>query len=215
FSTADTTVYWDQSLKTVRLKEGVLDPVGGGAYGFFNDTLLSSGWGVLEVRAGHGENPEPDKITFFLAGYLEGYLTARQIMDHYTNMYPQLIRSPEVLHKVQEFMTQQDAWSRQQVKLNQSSDPLWRHAGLPLSLFAVQFLNAVGDLLDLIPALGLGPRPPHGDRDLGWPDMGHCSALIKMLPGFENLFFAHSSWYTYAATMRIYKHWDFHIQDGS
>jgi len=70
------TVYWDQSLKTVRLKEGVLDPRGGGAYGFFNDTLLSSGWGVLEVRAGHGVTPEPDEITFFLAGYLEGYLTA-------------------------------------------------------------------------------------------------------------------------------------------
>lgn len=43
--------------------------------------------------------------------------------------------------------------------------------------------------------------------------MGHCSALIKMLPGYENLLFAHSSWYTYAATMRIYKHWDFHISD--
>jgi len=28
---------------------------------------------------------------------------------------------------------QQDAWSRQQVKLNQSSDPLWRHAGLVLA----------------------------------------------------------------------------------
>lgn len=35
----------------------------------------------------------------------------------------------------------------------------------------------------------------------------------QMLPGFENLLFAHSSWYTYAATMRIYKHWDFHITE--
>ncbi|KAK6311775.1 hypothetical protein J4Q44_G00174390 [Coregonus suidteri] len=43
--------------------------------------------------------------------------------------------------------------------------------------------------------------------------MGHCSALIKMLPGFENLLFAHSSWYTYAATMRIYKHWDFYLSE--
>ena len=34
-----------------------------------------------------------------------------------------------------------------------------------------------------------------------------------MLPGFENLLFAHSSWYTYAATMRIYKHWDFHVTE--
>ncbi|MEQ2262200.1 Phospholipase B-like 1 [Xenotaenia resolanae] len=34
-----------------------------------------------------------------------------------------------------------------------------------------------------------------------------------MLPGYENLLFGHSSWYTYAATMRIYKHWDFRVSD--
>ena len=48
----------------------------------------------------------------------------------------------------------------------------------PLSLFAIQFLNAVGDLLDLIPALAPGVRPPMGG--LRWPEMGHCSALIKV-----------------------------------
>ena len=48
----------------------------------------------------------------------------------------------------------------------------------PLSLFAIQFLNAVGDLLDLIPALSPGARPPLGG--LRWPEMGHCSALIKV-----------------------------------
>lgn len=34
-----------------------------------------------------------------------------------------------------------------------------------------------------------------------------------MLPGYENLLFAHSSWYVYAATMRIFKHWDFKVQE--
>ena len=28
---------------------------------------------------------------------------------------------------------QQDAWSREQVKLNQSTDPLWRHTGFILA----------------------------------------------------------------------------------
>lgn len=41
-----------------------------------------------------------------------------------------------------------------------------------------------------------------------------CSARCsQVLPGFENLLFAHSSWYTYAATMRIYKHWDFSVAE--
>ncbi|TDH02607.1 hypothetical protein EPR50_G00154580 [Perca flavescens] len=236
FASADkmtaATVYWDPQHKMVVLKEGVLE-TDGDAYGYLNDTLSSTGWSILEIRAGYGKTPETDEVTFFLAGYLEGFLTAQQMMDHYANMYPQLIHDPKILSPVQNFMAKQDEWTREQVKLNKSSDPLWKHAGFivaqmdglqagvahwakeqgkkPLSLFDVQFLNAVGDLLDLIPALVPTSNPPL--RNYKLPGMGHCSALIKMLPGFENLLFAHSSWYTYAATMRIYKHWDFHISE--
>uniref|UniRef100_A0A3Q1JAU7 Phospholipase B-like n=1 Tax=Anabas testudineus TaxID=64144 RepID=A0A3Q1JAU7_ANATE len=236
FAAADkmtaATVYWDSQHKIVKLKEGVLETEGD-AYGYLNSTLFSTGWSVLEIRAGYGQTPETDELTFFLAGYLEGFLTAQQIMDHYTNMYPQLIQDPKVLSKVQTFMKDQDAWVRQQVKLNKTSDPLWKHAGYivaqldglqagvadwakkqgkkPLSLFDIQFLSAVGDLLDLIPALVPSATIPV--QKYKRPGMGHCSALIKMLPGYENLMFGHSSWYTYAATMRIYKHWDFHITE--
>ncbi|XP_030649443.1 phospholipase B-like 1 [Chanos chanos] len=226
------TVYWDASHKTVNLKKGVLEKQGD-AYGYYNDSLAQTGWGVLEIRAGYGETPEPDEVTYFLAGYLEGYLTAPEMYNHYNNMYPQVIQDPKVLLVVKDFMKKQDAWARQQVKLNKSSDPLWAHMGFilaqtdglqagvadwaksegkePLSLFAVQFLNAVGDLLDLIPALVPGSNPPLGE--FKEPPMGHCSALIKMLPGYENLLFAHSSWYTYAAMLRIYKHWDFKLSE--
>ncbi|XP_008328494.1 phospholipase B-like 1 [Cynoglossus semilaevis] len=226
------TVYWDAEQKTVVLKEGVLEKQGD-AYGYLNNSLSATGWSVLEIRAGYGKTPETDEVTFFLAGYLEGYLTAQQMMDHYTNMYPELIRDPKVLGPVQAFMKDQDSWVREQVKLKKSSDPLWKHVGFimaqmdglqagvrdwakkqgkkPLLMFAIQFLNAVGDLLDLIPALVPKSHPPL--RDFKLPGMGHCSALIKMLPGFENLLFAHSSWYTFAATMRIYKHWDFHVSE--
>ncbi|KAI1886721.1 hypothetical protein AGOR_G00198710 [Albula goreensis] len=200
----------------------------GGAYGYFNDTLSHNGWGVLELRAGYGKTPETDEKTFFLAGYLEGFLTAGQMFSHYTNMYPQVIKDPKVLGPLKDFMSKQDLWTREQVKVNKNSDPLWQHMGLilaqmdglqagaahwaksrqrePLSMFAVWFLNAVGDLLDLIPALVPANR-------FKVPGMGHCSALIKMLPGYENLLLAHSSWYTYAATMRIYKHWDFRLTE--
>ncbi|XP_037544816.1 phospholipase B, partial [Nematolebias whitei] len=93
-------------------------------------------------------------------------------------------------------MADQDSWVREQVKLNKSSSPLWKHVGFivaqmdglqagvaewakrqgrkPLSLFDVQFLNAVGDLLDLIPTLL--SKAPH--RKFRSPGMGHCSALI-------------------------------------
>lgn len=70
------TVYWDPTHKAVLLKEGVLDKAGD-AYGYYNDSFSSTGWGVLEIRAGYGDSPEPDDVTYFLAGYLEGFLTAR------------------------------------------------------------------------------------------------------------------------------------------
>lgn len=69
------TVYWDPQHKLVMLKEGVLE-VEGDAYGYLNDTLSSTGWSVLEIRAGYGKTSN-DEITFFLAGYLEGFLTAQ------------------------------------------------------------------------------------------------------------------------------------------
>lgn len=131
----------------------------------------------------------------------------------------------------------QDSWTREQVRVSQSSDPLWRHVGFivaqmdglqagaadwaktkgkkvlvflclpdtcwfmfcflgtpvspqvclsyahvlffpqPLSLFDIQFLNAVGDLLDLIPALAPSSSPLLRYKR---PGMGHCSALIKV-----------------------------------
>lgn len=71
----EATVHWDAAQKSVILKEGVMETEGG-AYGYFNDTLLLSGWGVLEICAGCGGTAQRDETTFFLAGYLEGYLTA-------------------------------------------------------------------------------------------------------------------------------------------
>lgn len=79
----EATVYWDAAQKSVILKEGVMEP-DGGAYGYFNDTLLLSGWGVLEICAGYGGiTTQEDETTFFLAGYLEGYLTAGYVILHF------------------------------------------------------------------------------------------------------------------------------------
>uniref|UniRef100_A0A8C2NA07 Phospholipase B-like n=1 Tax=Capra hircus TaxID=9925 RepID=A0A8C2NA07_CAPHI len=152
--------------------------------------------------------------------------------DHFTNLYPQLIKERSMLNKVQDFLTKQDQWTREKIKYYKN-DPFWKHAGYvmaqldglfvgatkrailegtkPITLFQIQFLNAIGDLLDLIPSLS--PTKNSSLKFFKRWDMGHCSALIKVLPGFENIFFAHSSWYTYAAMLRIYKHWDFNIVD--
>uniref|UniRef100_A0A8B9K679 Phospholipase B-like n=1 Tax=Astyanax mexicanus TaxID=7994 RepID=A0A8B9K679_ASTMX len=224
------SVSWEPVQQSVLLEEVLReDSV---VYGFYNHSLEHTGWGVLELRAGYGQTEHSDDITYFLAGYLEGYLTAPQMASHYLNMHSHLIKDKKVLKPQLSsfpFLSDQDSWAREQVRLNENNDPLWQQVGLtlaqldglhagaahwarsrhkrPLSVFAVQFLNAIGDLLDLIPVLR--SRSSFFLDSFRMPGMGHCSALIKMLPGYENLLFAHSSWYTYAASMRIYKHWDF------
>lgn len=225
------TAYWFPESKTVEIKM-VLDK-NGDAYGFYNDSIQTTGWGILEIRAGYGSQTLSNDIIMFLAGYLEGYLTAPHMYDHYTNMYPQLIKNPSIVKKVQDFMKKQELWTRENIK-ERKDDPFWRHTGYvvaqldglylgaqkraleektkPMTMFQLQFLNAVGDLLDLIPSLS--PTKSSSMEKFKIWEMGHCSALIKVLPGFENIYFAHSSWYTYAAMLRIYKHWDFNIKDS-
>ncbi|XP_061438802.1 phospholipase B-like 1 [Rhineura floridana] len=231
------TVYWLKSEKSFQVKD-VLDK-NGDTYGYYNDTVQSTGWGILEIKAGYGIQTINNEDLMYAAGYLEGYLTASHMCDHIANLYPLLIKNVIIEGKVKDFMRKQDHWTRQQIK-NNKDDPFWRHAGYimaqldglymgtvewakqhqktPLTTFQVTFLNAVGDLLDLIPALFSNSAKadrnfiPRGSRRYKW-DMGHCSALIKVLPGYENIFFGHSSWFTYAATLRIYKHWDFNVDD--
>ncbi|XP_048191210.1 phospholipase B-like 1 [Perognathus longimembris pacificus] len=223
------TAYWMPSEKTVVVRN-ILDK-NGDAYGFYNNSMHSTGWGILEIRVGYGAQTLSNEVLMFVAGFLEGYLTAPHMNDHFTNLYPQLIKKRSLMDKVKDFLEKQDAWTRDNIK-QAREDPFWRHAGYvmaqmdglylgalrramtermkPLTMFQIQFLNAVGDLLDLIPSLSPSKFP--GMNRKRW-DMGHCSALIKVLPGFENIIFAHSSWYTYAAMLRIYKHWDFNLKD--
>lgn len=57
----------------------------------------------------------------------------------------------------------------------------------PMTLFQIQFLNAVGDLLDLIPSFS---HTKNSSLDVfkRW-DQGHCSALIKVRHTTAFLFF--------------------------
>ena len=48
----------------------------GAAYATMNATLLSSGWDVLNIKAGYGK-PVSNNDLMYAAGYAEGVLTAK------------------------------------------------------------------------------------------------------------------------------------------
>lgn len=39
--------------------------------------------------------------------------------------------------------------------------------------------------------------------------LGRCSALVKLLGDYSDLFAAHSSWFVFEAMERVYKHYNF------
>ena len=60
-------------------------------------------------------------------------------------------------------------------------------------------VNSIGDLFDLIPALSEEDRVDWEHLSLEeavrlHSAQGHCSAIIKMTPLFDDIFFSHSSW---------------------
>ncbi|XP_013417551.1 phospholipase B [Lingula anatina] len=221
-------------------KSDTLDTKNAAAYATYNDTLLTTGWGVLDIKAGYGKTL-PDNQLMFAAGAIEGVLTAKRMYQHYTNMYGVFLngKSDKVIDGLKSFYNAQDKWIRQQIEKN-LSDPFWRHVwyilcqldGLYLGykymadqkvvpdigFFGVQFLNGAGDLLDLMNVIDPDSRP---DFSKMTPDeiqsyiasSGHCSALVKVTGAYENIFMSHSSWFVYAATLRIYKHYDFNVRD--
>ena len=46
------------------------------AYGYFEDSLLTTGWGVLEIKLG-SDTEASDDAAMFTVGALEGLLTAK------------------------------------------------------------------------------------------------------------------------------------------
>lgn len=224
------------SAQKCTFKRNILDYPHSTAVATYNDTLMETGWGILDVVAGKGD-PADDVDIMYAAGYIEGALTASRIYQHYTNVKDIFLtgKPDKVITSLREFLKSQDKWMRAQIGQN-SQDPLWRHVGMvmaqfdglvdgykstadqELDLFAFQVLNGVGDLIDLIHALNPESFPDwksfsHDEARHYVQHKGFCSALIKVMGAYEDIFMSHSSWFEYQATMRIYKHYNFNVKD--
>ena len=64
-------------------------------------------------------------------------------------------------------------------------------------------LSLSGDMEDIPDALGV---PRFRQKPIG---SGSCSALIKLLPGYQDLYVAQDTWTSYQDMLRILKRYDF------
>ncbi|RUS71120.1 hypothetical protein EGW08_021125 [Elysia chlorotica] len=208
-------------------KPSVLDLERATAVAAFNDTLLLQGWGILDIQAGYALNHTKHRVTsnvkdgntIFGAGYAEGILTAHQIDDQMTNVFKE--------------------WTNQLV-LENIRDPFWRHVaylGQWLSglyegyntaakndpslsareMFEFRLLQATGSVADLIKVVDKTRRKDWSSLKPGeiltsMLDSPRSSALIKLLPGFEEIFLGHCTGFRYEGTARIFKTYDLNLE---
>ncbi|KXJ12240.1 Phospholipase B [Exaiptasia diaphana] len=241
-SSMDATVYINQLSGAYSIKFGVIDKENGVAYGTYDDKIIKNGWGELNIVAGSGQKPYSDIVKMHAAGYLEGALTAKRINQHYENTFGIFFKgkSDPFFQKATMFLSEQEQWMRDMIIKESETSSFWKQMGnivaqydgllagyqahpqtdKPLSSLAFQIMNALGDLIDLKEALVPEDSP---DYDTMTEDEvqrtifkhGHCSVLIKVLAGYENIFAAHASWFHYSTMLRIYKHYNINNTDSS
>jgi len=214
------------------------------ATGSFEDGLLSTGWGILNVET---NNAYSDRDQAFAAGMAEGFLTAHHIYAAQQNLYPSVFGKnvtgrDDVRPEVVEFMDRQEAWTRVMTLKHAGTDPFWEHVSFvmaqldgliagyetaaqrgmvpTLHRFAFQMLNGIGDLFDIIPAVNRDQRIdwlklPREIAERMHTSHGHCSGLVKLPGDFSDLFMGHSSWFEYSNTNRIFKHYHLNFSQSS
>jgi hypothetical protein len=232
------TVYYENEHFVLKL--GEIDKKGA-AYGSFEQTVNETGWGVLNVVVNAEESGiENDELLMEAAGYLEGALTHELIYYNYLNIYGAFFNGekPDIVEKAKDWYKGQRMWMEGMIAKEANKNVLWHYAAFllrqfyglyngynavapgehKLDLFVFDFLNGNGDYLDLQNVLDPSKMPDFDkmseDELTRWiSKSGHCSALIKMAPGYENVYAGHSSWFIYTAMLRIYKHYNFVLND--
>jgi len=87
---------------------------------------------------------------------------------------------------------------------------------------AFQILNAMGDLIDLTIMFPTPSKKPIDWYNLPIEEIprklamsGHCSALVKILGNYSEIFASHSTWFSFQSMNRIYKHYQFNLTSSS
>eukprot|EP00446_Apocalathium_sp_SHHI-4_P003988 CAMPEP_0177192156 /NCGR_PEP_ID=MMETSP0367-20130122/21744_1 /TAXON_ID=447022 ORGANISM="Scrippsiella hangoei-like, Strain SHHI-4" /NCGR_SAMPLE_ID=MMETSP0367 /ASSEMBLY_ACC=CAM_ASM_000362 /LENGTH=581 /DNA_ID=CAMNT_0018639927 /DNA_START=70 /DNA_END=1815 /DNA_ORIENTATION=- len=218
------------------IREGAAPSQDSVAHGIFKDTLHTTGWGILDIQTNNAFSDLQQAFAAGMAeGYLTaGHIYSAQDNLYPTVFGKNVTGVRQVSPDIIEFMARQEAWTRVMVSERGDSDDFWAHVGnvmaqfdglvagygaavkhgraTELDRFAFSMLNALGDLFDIVPAVQRQHRIDWLSLDLAAAERlhatkGHCSGLVKLTGDYSDLFMAHSSWFTYSNTDRIFKHY--------
>lgn len=210
---------YDEKTSNLFLKEG-FQPDSVAVANFTND-INSTGWAYLEVSTSGVYN---DSLQAYAAGLVEASVTSQLIYQHWMNTLKgycdQSTREVSYCQRLKDYISTNLKWLNQQMDTHADS-PYWHQVRLSLlqlqgledgyngkvefpsgslsiNPFGFLLFQMGGDLEDLESALNRSSRT----RAVG---SGSCSALIKVLPGRQDLLVSHDTWNTYQSMLRILK----------
>jgi hypothetical protein len=183
------------------------------AYATFNNSMNDTGWYQLHVT-GFSNASSADVLR--CGGALEGFLTARAIDQYFTVVWDMMEWDrPQVYPtKLSDYLQANLRHIRESILAYQES-AYWRSIGLLiaqfdglvegyhlagglLTAFDIWFLQCASDAEDVSSVVGYDPQPGSRKTRRRWIERGsHCSGLIRILPDFSDLFFAHDTWSDY------------------
>ncbi|XP_075553798.1 putative phospholipase B-like 2 [Dermacentor variabilis] len=189
------------------------------AWGTFRNDINETGWSYLQVES---NERVPDELQAYAAGAVEAHLTRNLMEYQWINMFGRYCENRTTYcDKLSKFFTKNLKYSQEKQHLLRKNDSFWNMVHLQMKQLAglsdafenkqldfssevssatrVVYLNALADIQDLENVLGRKRNFYTIDKILA------CSALVKIIGNFEDLYFAHTTWFLYKAMLRVQK----------
>ncbi|XP_023326751.1 putative phospholipase B-like 2 isoform X2 [Eurytemora carolleeae] len=194
----------------------------------YKNAINQTGWAFLDIST---SQKFTDKKQAFGAGFLEGALTSELLYMYYQNTIVGRCDGKEQLcASIDKWLDESLKWIESKIKQSSHRKGYWHHVSLfmtqltgiaegyhhvmkdknkTITLKDIIVMNVFGDLEDLESALNPTQLP---NKVLG---KGHCSALLRLLPGNADLLVSHDTWNSYQSMLRIIKKYNMPFKRSS
>jgi len=186
----------------------------------YQNAVNTTGWAFLELET---SGDFSDVVQAYGAGFLEGWITSSILYMHYKNTIVGRCDGKEALcEKERKWVNENHHWVRKKIEHHQRKVAYWHHVGLfykqmegiykgykasvkgtdqdVITFHDILIMNIFGDLEDLESVFAEKDQEPAKVRGVG-----HCSALVRLLPNNTDLYVSHDTWNSYQSMLRILK----------